>query len=523
MKDDDLGLINTAFTKQEDYKELWLEHERYYQSEFSDKALKRLEKNKRSKLFISTTRNTVNIVRSIFSTSFFSSGCPIELINLNDIGGETESDLTKVIKYYYKKLKPEKELNKAFLSALIFNMGIVTTYWCKTKKRVITSHIPITDIAFDPSARNIDDVEYFAYRFNESLSSIKFKFKKKIYKEKKISKVFSKEELENIDSRRVKVKEIYKREGDGWIYKTYINNHCVRKSFIKSPPFNWGICLETIAAIDESKRAAQNLVYGESLVNLIKTLNDEINQKRNQKNDIQEEMINPSALIADDASMNVNDLKKGPGKKIRVKGKLSSVQFLPSPSEYSLNQDLQFLDKDLNESSGVNSIQAGNTSTSDRRSAQALAVVNSNSTTRISEMISLINETLFEHWAKDFVRLILLNAEDKIINKITNKEYPFGKKGKRDSFEYEMEINFGNSIDKEKRMSDLVNILLPVLQNPNINPVLIERILKEVLSGYFGDNAMLEEIFIKPQEEGEAEKGDAREEEIARELQMMTK
>ena len=509
-KDSDLVLIDNAFLKQEKYLDRWLEYERYYKSKFSEKQYKKLKKSGRSKLFISTTRNTVNIVRSIFSTSFFSKGCPIELIDLNDNGGVKENSLTKVVKYYYDKLKPAKELNKAFLSALIFNIGIVAVYWDSEKKKVITAHVPITDIAFDPEARNIDDVEYFAYEFNESISSIKYKFEKEIYgkignkKALKIKEVFSDEQLElESSSKRHKVKEIYKRDAEeGWVYKTYINNKCVRKANIKIPPFDWGIALETIAYIDEDERAEQNLVYGESLVNYIKDLNDEINQKRNQKNDIQEEMINPSVYVGDKSGVNVNDLKKGPGKRIRVTGNVNDIKEIRTPSEYPLNADLSILDKDLSESSGVNSIQNGNTSSSDRRSAQALAVVNSNSTTRIADMIGLINETLFEHWAKDFVRLVLANADDNVVNRITGLEFPFGKKGSRDNLEYDMKINFGMSIDKDKRISDLMNMLLPILQSKNLNPAIVERVLKEVLSHFLGDNKMLDEIFTPAQEEG---------------------
>lgn len=527
MKKDDLDkdfrLIDFAFTKQEEHLEKWLEFERYYRSKFSPKQWRKLEKSTRSKLFISVTRNTINIVRSIFSTSFFSAGCPIEITDFNALGGEREAKLTKVIKYYYDKLKPAKELNKAFLSALLYEIGIVTTYWDNNKKRVITSHVPVTDIAFDPNARNIDDVEFFSYKFNESLQTVLYKIEKKIYDKKLAKEIFSEDQLNGNMERSFMVREIYRRKGLGWVYKTYINNICVRKSTISTPPFNWGIALESIARIDEDERSLQNLVYGESLVNYIKDLNDEVNQKRNQKNDIQEEMINPSIILGDGSKVNPNDMKKGAGKRIRVEGKISEVQVMPAPSDFPINNDLAFLNKDIADSSGVNSIQGGDTGASDRRSGIALAVVNSNSSTRITDMITLINETLFEHWAKDFVRLILLNADDAVINKITGEEYPFGKKGKRETFEYEIKINFGITLDKEKRISDLMNLLLPVLQSPTINPAISERVLKEVLRSFLGDSdKMLNEIFTQqiPQQGGE-DAVDPQEQAIANELEMM--
>jgi hypothetical protein len=524
--DKDYRLIDFAFTKQNEHLYKWLEYEQYYRSRFSPKQWRKLEKSTRSKLFISVTRNTINIVRSIFSTSFFSSGCPIEITDINAIGGEQQAKITKVIKYYYDKLKPAKELNKAFLSSLIFGLGIVTTYWDNDKKRVITAHIPITDIAYDPNARNIDDVEFFSYEFNESLETVLYKIEKKIYNRKLKKDIFSDEQLDGNQERRFKVREIYRRKGLEWVYKTYINNICVRKSTISTPPFNWGIALESIARIDPAERSLQNLVYGESLVNYIKDLNDEVNQKRNQKNDIQEEMINPSILLADGSKVNPNDMKKGPGKRIRVEGKIADVQVMPSPSDYPINNDLSFLGKDINDASGLNNIQGGDTGASDRRSGIALAVVNSNSSTRITDMITLINETLFEHWAKDFVRLVLLNADDAVINKITGEEYPFGKKGKRETFEYEIKINFGITLDKEKRIADLMNLLLPVLQSPTINPAISERVLKEVLRSFLGDSdKLLDEIFTQqtPQQGGGENEDaiDPQEQAIANQLDML--
>ncbi|NOQ32443.1 MAG: hypothetical protein GQ570_15145 [Helicobacteraceae bacterium] len=518
-KDSDLTLIEKAFDKLEPYKEIWLEHELYYRSRHSTKQLKKLEKRGRSKLFISTTRNTVNIVRSIFSNSFFSQGCPIEIININNKGGERERNITKIIKYYYEKKKPRKELNKAFLSALLYNMGIVITYWDDIKKRVATFHVPITDIAFDADARNIDDVEYVAYRFNESMSQIKSKIKSNIYDKATAKELFSEEQLNGSSLRRYEVKEIYKRSGNRWVYKTFCNGKLIRKSKVKKIPFNYGIALESIASIDDAERAEQILVYGESLVNQIKHLNDEINQKRNQKNDIQEEMINPSVMVGDKSQVNPNDLKKGAGKRIRVKGSLSEIKFVPTPNDYPINSDLAFLDKDLGEASGVNSIQNGNTSSSDRRSGEALAIVNSNSTTRIADMIDLINETLFEHWAKDFVRLVMANADDRVIDKITGEVNYFGAKGRRDEFEFELKINFGMTLDKEKRISDLINILLPITQNQNINPKIAERVLKEALSIRFGDAEFLDDMANTNSEE--VPPLDENEKRVAKELNML--
>lgn len=492
---DNLALLNTAFTKLEPYKTKWLEYERYYDAKHTKEQFDKLEKLGRSKLFIPTTRNIVNIIRSIFSTSFFSQGNPIELSVTNAESNENMAYLNKIIDYYYKKLKPNKELNKAFLSSLCFGMGIVTTYWDSKKEKVITTFIPITDIAFDYEASNIDDIEYIGYKFFESNRVIKQKFDSGFYNIKGAKeKLFGFNNTES-EHKRYEAKEIYTVCKKGWEVTTYINNIAVRNEKFEQLPFQYGYSIDKLPSIDSDVRKDEVLVYGRSVIEFIACLNDEINIKRNQKNDIQEEIVNPSIIIPDKTNIKANDLKKGAGKRIRAEGGTEGIMFMPVPSDYPLNNDLSMLANDISDASSVNSIQQGQTGASDRRSANALAVVNANSSMRTEEMITLCNETLFEHWAKSWVKLVLKNADDDIINDITNAEFPLGKKGARLDIEFDISINFGMTIDKEKRLNDLISLLQIIGQNPNMNPEIIERIFKEILTIRMGDSMNIEKIF----------------------------
>lgn len=492
-KDYDLQQINKAFEKVEKYKDIWLEYERYYNAKHTKEQLAKLEKLGRSKLFIPTTRNIVNIIRSIFSTSFFSQGNPIELSVNNSESNEKMAHLNKVIDYYYNKLKPNKELNKAFFTALSFGIGIVTTYWDARKEKVVTTNIPITDVGFDWEALNIDDNEFICYKFHETRSVVESKFEDGTYNKTEHKESLLKDINNESKFKRFKVKEIV------YIHdlkvKTYIDDKLVRESTYSQLPFQYGYAIDKIPSIDESVRKDEILTYGRSIIEFIASLNDEINIKRNQKNDIQEEIINPSIIIPDKTQIKPGDLKKGAGKRIRAEGGTDGIVFMPTPSDYPINNDLAMLDKDIADASSVNSIQQGHTGASDRRSANALAVVNANSSMRTEEMITLCNETLFEHWAKAWVKLVLKNAPDEIIKEITGAEYPFGELGKREDIQFDIKINFGMTIDKEKRINDLISLLRIVGQSPNINPLIIERIFKEILNIRMGDSMNIEKIF----------------------------
>lgn len=491
-RDEDLARFDKLFTKQELLLDIWLKNERLYNAKHTPEQLQKLKKKKRSNLFIPAIRNTTNIIRAIFSTAFFSAGNPIELKPI----GEDESELwvarNKVIDYYYNKLKPTKELNKAFLSALLYRMGIVITLWDEQKQKVVTTHIPVTDIAFDDECINIDDVQEIGYRYYESNRVILKKFEDGIYNKKVKKELFSDNDR---DTKRRLIKVYYTQTNKGYRVKTFIDSVLVREAKIKNLPFQYGYALEKLPSIDTEIRREEILCYGGDVCELLESLQDEINRKRNIKNDIQEKNLNPDAFVGDQAKVDVNDLSYGYGKMIKVAGDVSQIKERRTPMDYSIDSDIGMLASDMQSAVGVNSIQEGKTSASDRRSATALAVVNSNSSMRIEEMIMLIKETLFEHWAKTWTKIVFENADDTIINAITGLEYPLGKKGNRDSIEYDLVINFGMTLDKEKRINDLLNIYQMTSQNPTINPKIIEGVLKKILDLRIGEDSDLTNIF----------------------------
>lgn len=259
--------------------------------------------------------------------------------------------------------------------------------------------------------------------------------------------------------------------------------------------------MEKLPAIDKDKRKDEILCYGGDICELLKALQHEINHKRNIKNDIQEKILNPDVYVGNDADVDPKDLTYGEGKRIKVTGDVNQIKERGIPSEYSLNADLSILSGDVQSAVGVNSIQEGQTNASDRRSATALAVVNSNSSMRIEKMIMLIKETLFEHWAKTWVKLVFENADDDVINAVTGKQYPFGKKGNRDARCDTLVVNFGMTLDKEKRINDLLGIYQMTSQNPSINPKIIEGLLKKILDMRIGEDTDLDNLYKETQKE----------------------
>lgn len=486
-KDENLKLYNSLFSAQSEYQIVWERNELYYRARYADKKYKKIKAKKRSAYFIPTIRNTVNIIKAIFTTAFFSNGCPIELLGSDE---EFVRDCNLVVNHYYDIFNPKKELSKAMLSSLIFKMGIVATFWDKNNEKVITRFTPVQDLAFDNECTSIDDIEVVAFRRKESIRKIKEKIKNKIYDKPNLLKKLN---LDEQFSKRLEIKIVYKLTSKGWKEYTYIKDVLVREKKFKRLPFQFGYCLDELPSVISDISEKQINCYGNDLVTLLKPLQDELNQKRNLKNDIQEKILNPDVFVGDDAKVDPKELTFGGGKKIRVGGKISEIKERTVPGEYSLTEDIGIIQSDLRDASSVNPIQEGQTGASDRRSARAMSVINANSSMRIEEMIMLITETLFEHWAKAWVKLVLENAKDDVINKLTGKSNPLGVIGNR-NLDYKIKINFGMSVDKESTISDLLQVIQMLAPDQQINPILKEKILKKFLYLRLGDDTDLKDL-----------------------------
>lgn len=492
-----IALIDDAFAKQRKYHSAWSDWDRYYRAKHKEHQKSELKKTGRSGLFIPVIRNVVNITKSIFTSAFFPAGkCPIEILPIGANDKDFARKINKLVAYYYDLSSPQKQLGRAFWSSLVLGMGIVITYWRDGK--VITKDIFIKDIAFDPEATDIDDVQYIAYRFTEHENDIRSKFKTKFYKTNKKEILGDGEESEN---RRFEIKEIIKKDGGKYKCQSFYNGYILREAIFDRSPFQYGYAIDEYKYLDMDDAKDQLMVYGCSLVWMLKEIQDEINIKRNQKNDIVEEIITPTWMVnKEKLTVRPELLRRGAGSHIGVSGDLipSNIMQRPTPSTENLDADLAMLTKlDLEDASGINGIQRGMTGASDRRSGSMLSVVTANSSGRIEDMVSLMNLTLFSHWAKTFVSLVIKHAPDELVREVLEEDgYPIGKIGKRE-IKYNINVNFGTTLSTELKVQDILTVVQFLLQSPNVNPKIIEGFIKEFVALKLGDNTNLKELFME--------------------------
>ena len=491
----DLELSSAAFGVMEsNYHNKWIELERLYASKYTKEFIEQAKELERSHLFIPIGKSTVDILDAIFTEAFFGAGNPVEIIKNEDDESDIASCLNVLADHYYKKAKPYIALGMAFSSASRFGVGAVLPYWDTNRKLPITRFVPATKIAFDTDALTRDEIQYVSYKFKQTKQDIAKKVKDKFYD--KISKndlrkiLGSNHDEEKEKYQRVNVTEVYSLNTDGThTCRTFIKSTLVREVKMKYCPIKHGYLVPVLPTIDEALQDLQSAGIGESVLDVIRDLISELNQKRNQIVDINEQLIDPFTMVGDEADIAPEDAGRIKG--VVNVGNPDKVKRFPPTTSFPIEKEVSLLLEDLNDLTAINGMQRGQTSASDRRAASAMAMINANSSARLSKMATTINDTLFNDWAEAFVRDIYVNAPDDLIVELFGWN-PLGNQGERLEMDYVVNVNFGQSINRDAKISELTMLMqmLNGREDADIMPI-----LKEVLKLILGDGYDEESIF----------------------------
>lgn len=476
---EELRLINEAFSALNNKKGYFDDMYRMYQARYDDSELRSLKENNYNFIYVPLVRNIINTIVGLFNTAFFSGKNPIEIRAVRAEDEKIINGVNRLIQYYYELCNPQTELLNAIRGALVYGFASVNIYWDKNKNKVVTKNIPIFQLALDPKAMNITDAQYVCVKTYNTFEYYKSIFGNKI-----------KEFAPNNKYEMLELKEIYIYHLEGWEKKSYIKNTCIDKqSGLNRLPFCYGYALAKIAPDSENKLSNELMYFGDSLARLLAPMQSEMNKKRNLKLDIDESKINPKGVYTDGFPIEI--LQQGAGAVARVDlgGEFKPIVF---GGDIDIGFDINLINKEAEEASGVNSIHMGRTNNSDRRSATSLAIINSSSSVRIEEMIATINKTLFEHWGKQFVDLVLKNAPLEIRAVLGTDLIAYNE------ITSILKINFGSSFASKERVNSLMQVLQILSQNPNINAKVLENILSEILTLELGDSYDVSEIFSNP-------------------------
>jgi hypothetical protein len=501
-EDLDYRLIGSSFSVLEGHREEWKKFENLFETITDEKQKEKAKRKKRANKVAPIGHDVIKIIRSIFTTSFLSNKMPMVIEKLGSEDNERARQLRIACAYHWGKSQPYLELSKAFLSMLIFPIGIISQYWCPLRKKQIINYENPINVAFDPVATNPSDVQFVCYKYRKTARDIysKMKEQKQFYnKIESIAEFFPSYDTATFEPfRRYELEEIYIRVQSGWLCKTYSSEMGLHLRTVKFErlPFQWGFALEQLDSVDEIKQENQVMSYGKSLIGSIEFHIKEINQRRSQHSDIIEKQINPDVFIGAGAEVKPSLLDKGPGTKIAVTD-VTQIKERQSPLTIGLHDDMSMLKKDIETTVGVNSILQGETNSSDRRSQGALAMLNSQSSTRVEEMIRMGNETLFNHLIKSFVYSIYKNIDSETLFNLGVEDPQIGVDFNH-PFDLTVKAEFGSEAKNLERYGDISQLLQLLGQFQNVRPEFIERLIEEGVRIKMGDeDESFKRIFIK--------------------------
>lgn len=513
VTDLDYRLIDQAEQAQRTASAGWKTLEDIYRNVSDPEMAQKAKDLNRSYDWSPIARDTVLIKRSIFSTSFQIKAFALSIEALGDESEEAARQLRIASEYFWKKSQPFVELNKAMLRMLVFPVGITYQYWDREKQRIVLEECNPMDVAFDPEARNASDVNFVTYSYRKTgkdirhtiLSDKKTEKKKRFYNKLKNFEEFfglAFDPLTFEPFKRYTLKEIYIKTRNGWLCKTYYpdKNILIRVTKFAECPFQWGFAREQLSSVDAATREKQILVYGESEVDYIKEHVEALNKRRNQHADIVEEQINPSTYVGTGAKVNPHDLKRGAGAKIPV-GDIKQIQERRAPTTMGVHDDLAMLKDDIETTTSVNGLYKAQTSGSDRRATGALALLSSQSSTRIEEQIMTANDTLFSHVSKSFVKKVYRYVDDETLLMLGIEEPMIGADHPgQERFDFAVSVDFGSTADRQEKYAAYMEGLATLGQFQNVNPVYAEKLLNKALSIKLGDDIPIgDDLFMPPE------------------------
>lgn len=508
----DYGLIASSFSVLEKHRKEWIEYEKLFETIIDETQQKKAIKKGRANKAVPIGHDVIKIIRSIFTTSFLTNKFPMVIEKLGAEDDERARQLRVACSYHWERTQPYLELSKAFLSMLVFPVGIVSQYWCPIREKQIINYENPVNVAFDPVATNPSDVQFVCYKYRKTARDIYSKMKKDKYKKLK-NRFYNK--VQDMDEffiaydestfepfKRYELEEIYIRVHGGWLCKTYSREMGLHLRTVKFErlPFQWGFALEQLDSVDESKQEDRVMSYGKSTIGQIAFHIKEINQRRSQHTDIVEKQINPDVFVGSAAEVNAKNLDKGPGTKIPVQD-VSQIKERQAPTTIGLHDDMGMLKKDIETTVGVNSILQGDTNSSDRRSQGALAMLNSQSSTRVEEMITMANETLFNHVIKSFVKSVYKNVSTETLLNLGITEPMIGEDFADTNFDLMVKTEFGSEAKNLERYGDIMQLIQLLGQFQNVDPEAVMKLVEEGVRIKLGDeDESFKRIFLK--EEG---------------------
>ena len=395
-----LDLIDYAEQGFSYYRKDFIEIEQMYHCIMDKEIEKYLDETEKSKLYFNKSQAKSRRISDSLLKNYFSNDKFATILSTSE-NNESVKIATAVEKEVQEQLS-----NRRFFNAVARGLYkvpyagtlITRTYW---DNGIICEDVNLQDFFFDRDAISQEDVRYLVHNVYLAVEDVKRLQRSGVFdKSIDIDGLVYQNSAKSFS--RLKIQEIYTKSGGEWkVSSVYDKSHFFRiESTLKDgQPFTWGGLLPQNQRIDELYFIVN---YYEPVLSAVKNLQMEYNSRRNQIIDAVRQSLSPKLLVPKQSGINPLDLKKPVG--YISCNNPQAIVVLPTADYRGGLQEMQILDQEMSETTGVNPLLNG-VSFQQNKTATQSGMEHTEGSLKLEIYTRHLNETYFEPLIKRIAML----------------------------------------------------------------------------------------------------------------------
>ncbi|CUU91338.1 Bacteriophage head to tail connecting protein [Campylobacter hyointestinalis subsp. hyointestinalis] len=407
-----------------------------YLLNYSDEKKQFLQRHDKSALYFPKLNAKAKRIMDALSQTYFESDKMALLENNINSDDRIIEMWQYAFDYYCKNINLYAILQPEFLKVSFLGTSIAKIYWDNDKPNI--EMLDIDKVFFDPNAKNYDDLRYIIHEFSLTKDDIKGYIKNKVYKNTNL-------EFDSDDEyKRYRLYDIYELKKGKWLLSTIFDDKAILREEVELKDGLPIICGYTLAQVKKIGESGFIGVYGEPPLASILSLQDEFNSLKNASIEATKQHLYPKLLVDKNAQIDRDELIN-PTSPIYVKN-LGAVSVLPKPDIHFATLNIQAIDNDMSETSGVSPQQNGATSVRAETATMSSIMANEGSV-RLNGYIRTYNETFIEPLFYQFAKLIYKYGDPMFFIGVDRSEVM--------SFKLNLECGIG-ALNKEVQKRNLI-------------------------------------------------------------------
>ncbi|WP_162166277.1 portal protein [Campylobacter fetus] len=388
MNNDKIQYFNDLITRSkngyEHYKPVFDKLIEAYMLCTNEQEAKYLFERNKSNIYIPKINAKAKRIMDALSETYFQNETFAKLDSFVNSNEKVIELWQKALDFYTAQLKLYDLFQPEFLKVSFIGTLVAKVYWNADKPEI--EMLDIDKVFFDPDANNARDIRYVVNKLSMTKSDMDELIKAKIYAnpENEIDESYPFERFELYD--------IYTKKGDKWYLSTIYRDNILRQELeLKDGlPIIYGYALPQIKKLNEPSYVS---AYGEPPLASILPLQEEINRTRNGLIDGMRMHLSPKLIIPKSSQISRLDIET-PQKPIYASDP-KGVGVIPAPNISSALTNVQIIENEMSESSGISPQQNGS-STPRKETATMSSIMANEGSVRLQGYIRTLNETWFE-------------------------------------------------------------------------------------------------------------------------------